>query len=164
MLKVIYFAIIFLVIPAIILAFFIISALLPRAANSGNARVSGRAGFWAGLVVFAAFAVSAIGSVTSPDFHVEKLPSFSWLGILAGVVGGFAFLLVVERILPSRGIGILTLILSAASTIGLFSYLFTSGTRDFMMYLTLGLLLGVLVNVIIAPQIARGILGSSEDN
>jgi hypothetical protein len=101
MLKAIYFAIVFLIIPAIILAFFIIAGVLPRAAASRDATMSGRAGFWAGLVIFAAFAVSAISDVTSPDFRADQLPSFSWFGIIVGIIAGFALLFVVEVALPS---------------------------------------------------------------
>jgi hypothetical protein len=161
MLRAIYFSIIFIIIPAIILAFFIIAAILPSRAADGNARFSGRAGFWAGLVVFAGYAISAIGRITAPNFNVDRLPSFNWIGVIIGVIAGFALLFLVEEALPSRGIGILTLVLSAASTIGLFSYLFTSEIRDFAMYLTLGALFGVLVNVIVSPTVARGILSKS---
>ena len=164
MLQFIYFTIIFVVIPAIIVAFFIIAALLPGRAADGNATFSGRAGFWAGLVIFAGFSVSAISGITAPDFSVDRLPSFNWFGAIVGLLVGFFFLFFVEGALPSRGIGVLTLILSAASTIGLFSYLFTSGIRDFTMYLTLGALLGVLINVIVDPKVARGILSSSTSN
>jgi hypothetical protein len=160
MLQVMYFSIIFIIIPGIILAFFIIAALLPGLAVDHDAKLSGRAGFWAGLVLFAVYAVSAISKVTAPDFNAESLPSFSWLGLTVGVILGFALLYFVEFTLPSRGIGVLTLILCAASTIGIFSYLFNSGIRDFTMYLTLGALFGVLSNVIVNPSLARGILSA----
>lgn len=161
MLQLIYFTIIFLVIPAIISAFFVIAALLPGRASNGDATLSGRAGFWAGLVIFAGYAISAIASINAPEFNVDRLPSFNWFGVIIGVIIGFLFLFFVGAALPSRGIGVLTLVLSAASTIGLFSYLFTSGARDFTMYLTLGALFGVLANVIFDPALARGILSSS---
>jgi hypothetical protein len=161
MLQLIYFSIIFIIIPGIILAFFLISALLPGRAADRDAKFSGRAGFWAGLVLFAVYAVSAIAKVTTPDFSAERLPSFNWLGLIIGAIAGFVLLFFVELALPSRGIGVLTLILCAASTIGLFSYLFNSGIRNFTMYLTLGALFGVLTNVIVNPSLARGILSSS---
>jgi hypothetical protein len=160
MLQLIYFSIIFVVIPGIILAFFLISALLPGRAADRDAKFSGRAGFWAGLVIFAVYAVSTIAKVTTPDFSAERLPSFNWLGLIIGATAGFVLLFFVEFSLPSRGIGVLTLILCAASTIGLFSYLFNSGIRSFTMYLTLGALFGVLTNVIVNPSLARGILSS----
>jgi hypothetical protein len=161
MARFIYFAIIFIIIPGIILAFFVIAALLPKYADEDNARFSGRAGFWAGLVIFAVYAVSAVARITTPDFNFEQLPSFNWLGLIIGIIAGFVFLFLVELTLPSRGIGILTLILCAASTIGFFSYLFNSGIRDFTMYLTLGALFGVLLNVIVNPALARGILSKA---
>lgn len=161
MLQLIYFSIIFIIIPGIILAFFLISALLPGRAADRDAKFSGRAGFWAGLVIFAVYAVSAIAKVTTPDFSAERLPSFNWLGLIIGAIAGFVLLFFVEFALPSRGIGVLTLILCAASTIGLFSYLFNSGIRNFTMYLALGALFGVLTNVIVNPSLARGILSSS---
>jgi hypothetical protein len=131
MLRLIYFSIIFIIIPGIILAFFIIAAVLPGYATDRDAKFSGRAGFWAGLVIFAVYAVTAIAKVTAPDFNAEQLPSFNWLGLIIGTVAGFLLLFLVSFTLPTRGIGVLTLLLCAASTIGLFSYLFNSGTRDF---------------------------------
>jgi hypothetical protein len=106
MLRFIYFLIIFIIIPGIILAFFVIAALLPNFAVDRDVKFSGRAGFWAGLVIFAIYALSAIARITTPNFNVDQLPSFSWLGLIIGAIVGFAFLFLVQFTLPRRGLAV----------------------------------------------------------
>lgn len=158
MLTFIYFGIIFVAIPLVMIWFFVAAAVLPKRAPDLNAQFSGRAGFWAGLVVFAGYAVSALSGISSPDFNVSRLPSFHFIGAALGTFFGFVIPLVTEKALPSRGIGVLTLFLSAASSVGLFSYLFYSDVRDFTMYFALGSMFGVLMNIVFLPAVIHGIV------
>src|SRR5438128_2049147 len=59
---------------------------------------------------------------------------------------------IVAALKPTRGIGVITLFLSAASTISLFSYIFISGIRDTAMFFALGILCGLLVHIMFNPD------------
>ena len=161
MLKLLYAAIIYGLIPAILILYFVMSAKLPGMVHSAETRLSARAGFWAGVVVFAAYCVAVIPGIDQLDFDVSSLPDFNIWGLLLGLAAGFFFLVLLETLLPTRGIGLLTLLIAAASSVALFSYLFQSGARDFTMYLTLGTLFGGLFNIVILPNIAKGILATA---
>jgi hypothetical protein len=158
MIKIIYAVIIYGLIPAILIMYFVISARLPSMVEDSEVRLSARAGFWAGVVIFAAYCVIVIPGIDELNFDVDSLPSFNLWGALLGLATGFVFLRVLEIFLPSRGIGILTLIMAAASAIALFSYLFQADARDFTMYLTLGALFGGLLNVVLFPSLAKSLL------
>jgi len=158
MLKIIYGVIIYGLIPAILIAYFIIAAKIPSMVVNSEVKLSARAGFWAGVVVFAAYCVIAIPGIDKLNFDVNSLPSFNLWGLLLGLALGFAFLRVLESLMPNRGVGVLTLLMAAASAIALFSYLFQANARDFTMYLTLGTLFGGLMNVVLFPSLAKGLL------
>ncbi|UOY03732.1 hypothetical protein [Blastococcus sp. PRF04-17] len=161
MLKVLYAVIIYGLIPAILLLYFLISARLPAMVQGEESRLSARAGFWAGVVLFAAYCVVVIPGIDDLDFNVQSLPAFNLWGMLLGLIVGFFFLGVLEFLLPTRGVGLLTLLIAAASSIALFSYLFQADARDFTMYLTLGTLFGGLFHIVLFPRVAKGLLSTS---
>jgi hypothetical protein len=77
---------------------------------------------------------------------------------MAGVVGlvfGFMFLLIVRLVAPTPVVGLLTLILSAASSIAMFNYLFMPGVRGGVASLALGFALGALLHVVFFPSSVR---------
>jgi hypothetical protein len=113
---------------------------------------SSRAGFWAGLVIFVVFVISQLGLVRTPDLNPSALPQLELLPLLGGALVGFVILFMVRIIKADALMGIVTLLLSAASSIALFSYIFMAGARNGMGYLALGTVFGALLFVVFFPQ------------
>jgi hypothetical protein len=159
MLKIIYGAVVFFVVPAILLTLFIISSALPSQAENAESRISGRAGFFAGLILFTGYVVSTANGVQTPHFPLDQLPSTHWLGVLTGLGAGYLFPFVLRIAQPSRVLGVLTLLLSAMSLIALFSYVFDSQYRNLVMYFALSSIFGALINMVFSPQVIKEVLG-----
>jgi hypothetical protein len=58
---------------------------------------------------------------------------------------------------PTRLVGIITLLLSAISTSALFTYFFIIDLRIWILYLTLGSALGILLHIVFFPASVKEI-------
>ena len=118
-------------------------------ANNRYAKISGIAGVFAGLVIGAACAIllrySSQGDPEPPP-HVELIPIL--IGLVAG--GGIPLLvLLADNIsLP----GLVTLPLSAASSVASISYYFNLQARSTVLNLSLAALLGALIHFVVSPR------------
>ncbi|GAA1633533.1 hypothetical protein ACFQY4_16900 [Catellatospora bangladeshensis] len=160
MLEVVYGIVILGIIPCILFALFVIALLLPGGAKNHESKVSGWAGFWAGLVVFALYVVTVAGRIQLPQFQVGGFPSFHLGGFALGLITGYALPHIMWIVRPTRLLGILTLIISATTLIALFNYLFYTGVRGFVIYFTLSVLLGGLLHLVFHPGVIRAITSS----
>jgi hypothetical protein len=91
------------------------------------------------------------------------LPDFgfgSWIVLIIGGGIGFFLLWIVRVLIPTRGIGVVTLLLTAASTCSLFSYVFIADIRDVAMFLALGTLCGLLIHIMFFPDTIPEIFGN----
>jgi hypothetical protein len=155
MLKVIYGAVIFVGIPGILLGLFIVNATVPGKAPNPESRVSGWAGFWAGLVLFAGYVVSVADDIRSPRFQLDTFPSVNIGALMLGLLVGYVLPFLLLAVRATRILGLLTLLTSSMTLVFLFSYLFHSDIRNFAMYLALSCLFGALLNVIFHPRVIR---------
>jgi hypothetical protein len=162
MLKTIYDAVINIVIPGIMLAMLIFSVYVAGKASS-RYRLSAIAGLSAGLVVFAIYVVSSLSASESPQFALNRTPTFSWLPVGIGIVLGFTALFLVHvPQLRSGLIGLFTLFLAATSSVAVFSYFFASPLRDFSIFFALSALFGMLLHVALFPEGVRDVLNTDK--
>lgn len=151
-LRVVFFAIVWIFIPVVIASMFVLAIVLAARAHRGD-RVAAIAGIFAGLILFSAYVATQVTGVdgNAPSFSVRGL-AFTWTPVLIGVVVGFGAPWVI-RVL--RGytnlLGILTLLLSSAGALALFNYFFASQFRDFTVLLSLSVLFGILLHVAVVP-------------
>ena len=66
---------------------------------------------------------------------------------------GFAGFLAVRWLIPTRFVGLLSCVLTATSTIALYSYLFIAAYKVFIIVAVLGVTLGALLNIVLFPRI-----------
>jgi len=152
MLQVIYGFVLWLIVPCIIFGMLIFSMAVCGRAHEKRSAWSG---FFLGLIVFVLYVISKLSSLQGVDFTFNSFPDFglrSWIVLIIGALAGFFLLFIVAALKPTRGIGVITLFLSAASTISLFSYIFISGIRDTAMFFALGILCGLLVHIMFNPD------------
>ena len=139
------------VVPTVLLALWLYSIRLVSSADDGPRRVSATAGFWAGMLMSAIFVVLRLPDLRSPTAD-PVLVSLTLTGIIVGVVLGFLFLLIVRFVIRTPVVGVLTLILCAASSIALVSYVLLPQMRDEMASAALGFGLGALLHLVFIPD------------
>jgi hypothetical protein len=141
-----------LILPSIIILLFGFAWIIASTARLPELKVSAWAGFFAGLVCFVIYVVSQLSLIHDPDFRVSTLPGLLAWPLGAGLAAGFVFLWLVRVALPTRLVGILTLMLSGTSSSALFTYLFLTTLRVWVLYWTLGTALGILLHVMFFPE------------
>jgi hypothetical protein len=151
------------VLPSIMVALFAFAWVIVTTAKYPELKVSAWAGLFAGLVTFVIYVVSQLRQINDPDFRVATLPGLLWVPLGSGLAAGFAFLWLIRFALPTRLVGILTLMLSASSSAALFSYLFLSALRVTVLYWTLGSALGILLHVVLFPESLQHIFGGKSE-
>ncbi len=152
MLTAIYGLIVWVVVPGIIAAILLFSFLIPSFIRDKQFKVSAIAGFWAGLLLFVIYAVSQLHTIQEPDLSITSLPDFNLIATVIGAVVGFCLLRILIFLKTTPIIGLITLILSAASSSALFSYLFTASIRGFAMFVAIGTIFGMLLYIVLFPQ------------
>jgi hypothetical protein len=143
------------VVPGILVVLFIYALVLMGGAPQGPPRRSATAGFLAGLVLFVVFVVSQLDAIREPSFEFSRFPSLEVIPMGLGLVIGFVLLLVVRWITPTPLVGLLTLLLAAASSSALYTYIFIESLRSTLLFLTLGTALGALLHIVFFPSSVR---------
>jgi hypothetical protein len=143
------------IVPGIILSALSFSIIIVRRTLQDDRGTSARAGFWAGILLMVVFVVSHWHTVKSPTFSLKSLPSLNLESAGIGVIIGFMFLWTVRFLLPTRMVGLISLILSAASTSGLYAYVFIESLRSTILFLALGIAFGALFHIVLFPRSIR---------
>ena len=144
-----------LVLPIVIITLLIFSLTIIRRVKEPESKLSARAGFWAGIILFVIFIVSQLRGIREPRFDFSSVPGFDLIPLVVGGLIGFALLWAIRMTVSTRFVGVLTLLLTAASTIALYSFVFIESLRATVLYVSLGIALGVLVHVVLLPSSMR---------
>jgi hypothetical protein len=144
------------IVPCVMLALFIFALRIAARAGDPELRRSAWAGIWAGLVILVLYIVSQSSRMRSPDLDFSTLPGLQTLPLLIGLAAGFVFLGVVRFLVPTRVVGLVTLLLSATSSCALFSYVFIDSLRLSVLYASLGAALGILLHIVVFPASVKG--------
>jgi hypothetical protein len=150
------------IVPLILLSVFNMARRLAKTAKEPDLKASAWAGLWAGLVIFVIIVASQLQDMRAADFGPGFFPRLSSTPLILGFILGFLILLGVRRSAPTRMIGLITMLLSSASSSALFSYVFMVDMRGPLLYSTLGLAVGVLVHITIFPASINAMFTLSE--
>ena len=143
------------IVPGILLAVLFFSIIIVRCTSQDERGTSAKAGFWAGILLMIVFVISRSHTVKSPTFSLQSLPSLNLESAGLGLIVGFMFLWVVRFLLPTRMVGLISLILSAASTTGLYAYVFIENLIGTILFLALGIAFGALLHIALLPNSIR---------
>ena len=135
----------------IMCAIFTFAWIIAGSARTAELRVSSWAGFWAGLLSFVIYVVSQLGQTREPNLHYADLPGLQFLPLGWGLTTGFVFLWIVRHAVPTRLVGLITLMLAGSSTSAIFTYIFIDSLRVSVLYWTLGTALGILLHIVLFP-------------
>jgi hypothetical protein len=139
------------ILPLIMIAIFVFAWIIASSARSAELRVSSWAGFWAGLLSFVIYVVSLLAQIREPNFRYALLPGLQLLPLGWGLTTGFVSLWIVRHAVPTRLVGIITLMLAGSSTSAVFTYIFIDSLRVSVLYWTLGTALGILLHIVLFP-------------
>lgn len=141
------------VLPGIMGYIFLYNVNIIAQQTDQHLRTSAIAGFWAGLVLLLVFVFYNLGSISPPTLPMGPIPVPSILSVGGCAVVGFAGFLAVRWLIPTRFVGLLSCVLTATSTIALYSYLFIAAYKVFIIVAVLGVTLGALLNIVLFPRI-----------
>ena len=140
------------VVPAIFVALLIFGMIIVRRTSYDERRTSAKAGFWAGFVLFIGYVISQSHTLKMPASIFHYLPELDLLPTAIGLMIGFLFLWGVRFLLLTRMVGLVSLILSALSASGLYSYIFIDTLRSKILFLALGFAFGALLHIVLFPS------------
>jgi hypothetical protein len=140
------------ILPAIMFVLFAFALAIASRARTPEAKVSSWAGLWAGLMTFVIYVVSQLSHIREPNLRLATLPGLLWLPLGGGLAVGFVFLWLVRYVVPTRLVGLITMMLAASSTSSMFTYVFINNLRVSVLYWTLGTALGILLHVVLFPS------------
>jgi hypothetical protein len=150
------------ILPLIMCAIFAFAWIIAGSAKTAELRVSSWAGFWAGLLSFVIYVVSQLSQIREPNLHYAALPDMQFLPLGWGLTTGFVFLWIVRHAVPTRLVGLITLMLAGSSTSAIFTYIFIDSLRVSVLYWTLGTALGILLHIVLFPSSVAHILPVNE--
>jgi hypothetical protein len=139
------------ILPLIMGAIFAFAWIIAGSARTAELKVSSWAGFWAGLLSFVIYVVSQLSQIREPNLHYVPLPGMQLLPLGWGLTTGFVFLWIVRHAVPTRLVGLITLMLAGSSTSAIFTYIFIDSLRVSVLYWTLGTALGILLHIVLFP-------------
>ena len=140
------------ILPLIMFAIFAFAWIIANSARTAELRVSSWAGFWAGLLSFVVYVVSQLSQIQEPKLQYADLPGLQLLPFGWGLSTGFVFLWFVRHAVPTRLVGLITLMLAGTSTSAVFTYVFIDSTRVPVLYWTLGMALGIILHIVLFPS------------
>jgi hypothetical protein len=139
------------ILPFIMFAIFALAWIIASSTKTAELRVSSWAGFWAGMLSFVIYVVSQLTEIREPELRYVPLPGLQLLPLGWGLTAGLLFLWVVRHAVPTRMVGLITLLLTGTSTSALFTYIFIDNLKVSVLYWTLGTALGILLHIVFFP-------------
>ncbi len=152
------------IVPGIMLTMLLFAMIIVARTSQDERRASARAGFGAGLVLFVVYEVSQWQTLREPTFTFSYLPQLDLASAGTGFIIGFLFLWGVRLLAPTRVVGLINLILSAASTSAIYNYIFVESLRSTILFLALGIAFGALLHIVLFPSSIRRIVTQNEEN
>ncbi|HNV69636.1 MAG TPA: hypothetical protein PKO06_08070, partial [Candidatus Ozemobacteraceae bacterium] len=133
------------VVPIILCLFLVyVLFLLPPDEAPALVKASSRSGKWAGLVILALFVVSRKESNDTFSFTIPTYPFDYLTTVIATLIGG-GFYHAVTQLGTTRALGFFSFLLSAAVSMTLYSYFYIAAFRSSIVFCTLGVTLGILL-------------------
>ena len=164
MLQFVYELILWIVVPGVMLATLLFSTTIAARAQEAQLRVSAWSGYALGWTAFVVYIVNIVPTLHNPVAPLDSFPSLGFLGwgaLIGGAIFGFFLLLVVRLLNPTPRVGFVTLALTGASTCSIFSYFFIANIRDASVFASLGVLIGVLLQMMLKPVIIEHVFAAA---
>jgi len=140
------------VVPVIMAGLALMGRTIANRVAEGENKVSARAGLWAGLVLFVIYFVYKMPSFRVPEVLIDKTLELNLWGTILGMLIGFGLLWGLKKLIFTRVVGFIILLLVFSGTSFLYSYFFIRTFNDFLLSSTLGIAFGALLHIIVMPR------------
>jgi len=147
--------------PIILFGLIIYSKSIQRKTTAEDNKISVKAGYWGGLILFVIYIVYQMPLFQPPHFGKIEIFQLNLWGLLGGVLVGFFLLLVLRKIVRTPIASFIVLLLTFCGTSGLFSYFFIRTFNDILISSTLGMAFGTFLHIMIMPKSIREIFGDT---
>lgn len=144
-------------VPGVYVAMFLFALLIIARAEQAEQKTSAKAGIWAGVIVLVVYIIAKFDIFKEPGFTHSPLPPMDFVATGIGIAAGLLMFGLVRYLVPTKLVGIVVLWLVAASTIGLYSYIFIESMRPALLYMTLGFGFGTFAHIMVIPTSMRGL-------
>jgi|SRR3990167_3978452 len=152
------FIIFWLIVPVIMVSLvFIGRAIINRTAKGEN-KTAAEAGFFGGLVLFIIYFIYQLPSFRTSEISVDNIYQSNIWGAFLGMSFGIILLAVLRKILATKMIGFVTMILTFCGMASVFSYFFIRTFNDVLLPAILGIAFAVLLYVVILPKSVHELL------
>lgn len=135
-----------------ILAYFLMYT--PEKSTSNKIKNSSSAGKLAGLIILALVILSQKNRALSFSFDMPVY-DFNILIVLIAVAVGFLFAWFFNLIKKKVYVGLYTLVSVASVGTTIFCYLFIQNLRSYLVFVTMGMMIGILIHAIFFPVGAK---------
>lgn len=149
--KMITFTLFWLVVPFMMFQFIVLGKNIVRWVSEPERKLSARAGWWAGLVLFGFFLIYQASAISLSSLH-EAPFTLHIPSALIGFVAAGIVLWSLQSWLTSKAVGLITMFLSFSGSMCLYNYLFIRIHNGMLLSATLGIALGCLIYLVIFPK------------
>ena len=146
------FIVLWVIVPVIMAGLALMSRTITNRIAEGENKVSSRAGLWAGLVLFVIYFIYKMPPFRVPEVLIDKTLKLNLWGVVLGMLIGFGLLWGLKKLIFTRVIGFIILLLVFSGTSLLYSYFFIRTFNDFLLSSTLGIAFGALLHIIVMPK------------
>ena len=156
------FILLWLIIPSIMAGLVLMGRSIVKRAVEGENKVTARAGWWAGLVLFVIYFIYKMPSFQVPEIIIDRTLELNLRGVILGTLVGFVLLWILKICISTRVVGFIILFLVFSGTSFLYSYFFIRTFNDILLSSTLGIAFGVLLHIIVMPKSIQDIFASQK--
>lgn len=132
-----------------ILAHFLVN--IPAKDASDAIKRSSNSGKFAGFIIFALFVLSQRNRELLFSFNIPVY-EFDFLLTGGSILAGCLFSWIFKSIKTKKIIGLYTLFMVVLTTVTLYGYLFIQNLRSYIIFITMGAILGILIFAIFYPK------------
>jgi len=156
------FIVLWLIVPSIMVGLIVVGRSIVKRAVEGENKVTARAGWWAGLVLFVIYFIYKLPSFQIPEIIIDRTLELNLRGVILGTLVGFVLLWILKICISSRVVGFIILFLVFSGTSLLYSYFFIRTFNDILLSSTLGIAFGVLLHIIVMPKSIQDIFAEQK--
>jgi len=156
------FILLWLIVPSIMAGLVLMGRSIVKRTVEGENKVTARAGWWAGLVLFVIYLIYKMPSFQVPEIIINRTLELNLRGVIFGTLVGFVLLWILKICISTRVVGFIILFLVFSGTSFLYSYFFIRTFNDILLSSTLGIAFGVLLHIIVMPKSIQDIFAGQK--
>ena len=146
------FVILWIIVPVIMIGMVFSSRSIVKRTAKGQNKVGAEAGFWGGFILFIIYFIYKLPLFRISEISIDKIYPPNIFGTLIGLFIGLILLLILKKIISTKMIGFVTLLLNFCGMASTYSYFFIRTYNDILLPAFLGIAFAVVLYIIVSPK------------